>query len=85
MTTAEVQRLGWRLGLDAVGVARAKAYDGTERTLSRDLNALKNMGLIERVPEGWRPRRDAVLAFLPVRRAEAIDAPALVDEPTDSR
>ena len=31
MTTAEVQRLGERLGLDAVGVARAEAYSGTER------------------------------------------------------
>jgi epoxyqueuosine reductase len=31
MTTADVQRLGSSLGLDAVGVARAEAYDGTER------------------------------------------------------
>jgi len=74
-----------RSKLPDLSVELAQAYAGTERTLSRDLNALKNMGLIERVPEGWRPRRDAVLAFLPVRRAEAIDAPALVDEPTDSR
>jgi epoxyqueuosine reductase len=31
MTTAEVQRLGAELGLDAVGVAAAEPYDGTER------------------------------------------------------
>ena len=31
MTTAEVQRLGAELGLDAVGVARAEPYAGTER------------------------------------------------------
>src|SRR5207245_5799687 len=31
VTTAEVQRLGEGLGLDAVGVARAEAYAGTER------------------------------------------------------
>jgi len=31
VTTAEVRRLGERLGLDAVGVARAEAYDDTER------------------------------------------------------
>jgi len=31
MTTADVQRLARKLGLDAVGVARAEAYDGTER------------------------------------------------------
>jgi epoxyqueuosine reductase len=31
VTVAEVQRLGRKLGLDAVGIARAEAYDGTER------------------------------------------------------
>jgi epoxyqueuosine reductase len=31
MTTAEVQRLGAELGLDAVGVARAEPYETTER------------------------------------------------------
>jgi epoxyqueuosine reductase len=31
MTTAEVERLGGELGLDAVGVTRAEAYDETER------------------------------------------------------
>ena len=31
VTTAEVQRLAAELGLDAVGVARAEAYAGTER------------------------------------------------------
>ena len=31
MTTAEVQRLGLELGLDAVGVTRAEPYAGTER------------------------------------------------------
>jgi epoxyqueuosine reductase len=31
MTTAEVQRLGADLGLDAVGVARAEAYESTEK------------------------------------------------------
>jgi epoxyqueuosine reductase len=31
VTTAEVQRLGEQLGLDAVGVARAEAYAATER------------------------------------------------------
>jgi epoxyqueuosine reductase len=31
MTTAELQRLGEELGLDAIGVARAEAYEETER------------------------------------------------------
>lgn len=44
------------------------AYSGTERMLSRDLNALRSLGLIERVPDGWRPRREQILAFLPIRR-----------------
>lgn len=47
----------------------AEAYGGkTGRTVSRDLNALVRMGLIERVPEGFRPKTDAILAFLPLRR-----------------
>ena len=31
MQAEELARLGEELGLDAVGVARAEAYDGTER------------------------------------------------------
>jgi hypothetical protein len=46
------------------------AYVGTERKLSRDLNALERLGLIERVPEGWVPLRGQILAFQPVRRME---------------
>lgn len=37
----------------------------TERTLSRDLNALARQGLISRAPEGWVPNSDSVLAFMP--------------------
>jgi Fic family protein len=48
----------------------AVAYEGTERTLSRDLNALVAMGLIERVRGGYRPRRSQLLAFKPVRRVD---------------
>jgi cell filamentation protein, protein adenylyltransferase len=44
----------------------AEAYAGkTERTLSRDLNALEQMGLIVRWSEGWVPNSDSVLAFMP--------------------
>jgi Fic family protein len=44
----------------------AEAYAGkTERTLTRDLNALERMELILRTPEGWIPRSDSVLAFMP--------------------
>jgi Fic family protein len=46
------------------------AYLNTERTLSRDLNALVGMGLIRREPDGWVPSREQILAFVPVRRIE---------------
>lgn len=44
------------------------AYRGTERTLTRDLNALENLGLIARVRGGWVPQREQILAFQPLRR-----------------
>lgn len=44
----------------------AEAYARkTERTLSRDLNALERQELISRTPEGWVPNSDTVLAFMP--------------------
>jgi Fic family protein len=46
------------------------AYQGTERTLSRDLNALDAMGLIGRVRGGWVPLREQIIGFQPVRRVE---------------
>lgn len=54
---AEIRRLSPEL---------AEAYAGkTERSLTRDLNALERMDLIARTPEGWIPRSDSVLAFMP--------------------
>jgi Fic family protein len=50
----------------------AAAYTGTERMLSRDLNALETMGLIETVGRGkWRVRREQILAFRPLRHDNA--------------
>jgi len=47
----------------------AKAYAGkTRKTLTRDVNAVVEVGLVERTPSGLRARREAVLAFLPQRR-----------------
>lgn len=47
----------------------AVAYAGTKRMLSRDLNALASLGLIEPVVRGWwRARREQILAFRPPRR-----------------
>lgn len=46
--------------------ALAEAYaKKTERTLTRDLNALEGMGLIVRSERGWFPDSDSVLAFMP--------------------
>ena len=47
----------------------ADAYHGkTSRTIARDLDALEKMGLIERSEDGVSAKRDAVRAFLPLRR-----------------
>ena len=48
----------------------AEAYAGkTDKTVQRDINALVNMGLVERTPTGIRVKRELLLAFLPgVRR-----------------
>jgi Fic family protein len=40
----------------------------TEMTRTRDLNALQKMGLVERTKDGWRARREIVLAFLPPQK-----------------
>jgi Fic family protein len=46
--------------------ALAEAYASkTERTLTRDLNALAQDGLILQRDEGWVPNSDLVLAFMP--------------------
>ncbi len=41
----------------------------TAKTLSRDINALIDMGLVEwREGEGYRAKKETILAFLPLRR-----------------
>jgi Fic family protein len=52
----------------------AEAYaTRTGKTLSRDLGALVEMGLIERTVDGVHPKREIILAFLPDRRASESD------------
>lgn len=44
----------------------AAAYSGkTTKTVTRDLNRIENMGLVERTPRGYRARIDLLAAFLP--------------------
>ena len=44
--------------------------DKTTKTLTRDLNYLIQMRLVERTSEGYRARREEILQFLPLRRTE---------------
>jgi len=47
----------------------AEAYaTKTKKTLSRDLSALINMDLLELTAAGYRPKKEMILAFLPLRR-----------------
>jgi Fic family protein len=42
----------------------------TDKTLSRDLNALSQMGLLLKTPDGmYRAKKEVILAFLPARAA----------------
>jgi hypothetical protein len=43
----------------------------TPKTLARDLNALLKMDLLELRDRGYRAKREAILAFLPLRRDPA--------------
>jgi Fic family protein len=55
-----------RAELTALTPALAEAYAGKKaKTVTRDLNALSNHGLIERGPKGVRARREVMLSFMP--------------------
>ncbi len=46
----------------------ARAYaQKTSKTLTRDLNAIRKIGLIERTPRGYRARKDIIRGFQPER------------------
>jgi Fic family protein len=47
----------------------------TPKTMSRDLEAVIGMDLVERTAEGYRARTESVLAFLPLRR-DAVSGPS---------
>ncbi len=67
-----------RAELREISPALAAAYARkTERTLSRDLNALERSGLIFRTQHGWLPNSDSVLAFMPPQ-ARTRDSNALL-------
>ncbi|HEY0282165.1 MAG TPA: Fic family protein [Rhizomicrobium sp.] len=54
--------------------ALAEAYAGkTDKTLTRDLNELANLGLIERTKDGYRATKEIILAFLPRGRKGSVE------------
>jgi hypothetical protein len=60
------------------GIAEAYAGRG-EKTLTRDLNALVQLGLIERVDGEYQPSIDSILAFRAQRSIESLpEAPGAV-------
>lgn len=65
---------GWvhRKDIPELSVRLARAYsDKTAKTLSRDINAVAEMGLIQRAGSKVRARKGMILAFLPARAAAA--------------
>jgi len=54
----------------------AREYAGkTSKTIQRDLGALMKMDLVERTPEGFKAKKERILAFLPWRKARVITEP----------
>ncbi len=62
-----------KLSLLTPTIARAYATK-TPKTLSRDINALKELDLVEETPSGIRARVETVRAFLPPKRATGREA-----------
>lgn len=57
-----------RSALTGVSARVMREYAGkTDKTLSRDLNALRDMGLILKEGKGFRTNRDRILAWVPPR------------------
>lgn len=55
-----------RANLTALAPSLAEAYATKKsKTVTRDLNTLEQMGLIERKPDGIRARREIMLSFMP--------------------
>ncbi|MCK4333337.1 Fic family protein [candidate division WOR-3 bacterium] len=52
----------------------AEAYAGkTAKTVTRDVNALVEMDLVEPTPKGIRAKREKMLGFLPKRRTDSVE------------
>jgi hypothetical protein len=71
--------------LSAITPRLAAAYSRkTAKTLARDVNALIQMGLVEKDGTGCRARKEIILGFLPQRAAsprKALDNPPPLAQP----
>jgi len=53
----------------------AEAYAGkTDKTLTRDVNELTNLQLVEKTKDGYRATKEVILAFLPRGRKGSVEA-----------
>lgn len=69
---------GWvnRTGIPDISVALAREYSNkTTKTLSRDINAVAQMGLVDCTGRKVRAKKEMILAFLPRRAAAEQDQP----------
>jgi Fic family protein len=69
----------WEVGVGPVPISKiryitpriAEAYaNKTDKTIKRDINALVEMGLVERTPKGVRAKPEIMRAFLPPTRIQ---------------
>lgn len=67
--------------LRLISTAMAQHYGGmTDKAVTRDLNVLKKLGLVQRAEGGYRARTELMLAFMPYHRLRG-PAPAAAATP----
>jgi Fic family protein len=80
LLAVELGRLGEPVAkarMSSLSPALARCYAGKgPKTLTRDVNSLRDLGLITGTAAGWRARTDVVAAFLPVRAGSVYDSMA---------
>lgn len=71
-----------RAGLRRLSTELAELYAGkTDKTLTRDLNAIRELGLIRSTASGWEATREQIFAYLPLQRVGVLDPPELAVPP----
>lgn len=71
-----------RAGLRRLTPELAELYAGkTDKTLTRDLNAIRGLGLIRSTASGWEAAREQILAYMPLQHVGVLDPPELAAPP----